>query len=45
MNAVILRPLPVTNPAQLVKLFTTTPTNPESEGSLSFAIDRCSSSG
>jgi hypothetical protein len=38
MNAVILRPLPVTNPAELVKLFTATPANPEREESLSFAM-------
>jgi predicted permease len=38
MNAVILRPLPVTNPARLVKLSTTTPANPEREESLSFAM-------
>jgi predicted permease len=38
MNAVILRTLPVTNPAQLVKLSTATPANPEREESLSFAM-------
>jgi hypothetical protein len=38
MNAVILRPLPVANPAQLAKLSTTTPANLEREESLSFAM-------
>jgi predicted permease len=38
MNAVILRPLPVANPAQLVKLSTATPASPEREESLSFAM-------
>jgi hypothetical protein len=38
MNAVVLRPLPVRNPSQLVKLSTATPANPEREGALSLAI-------
>jgi putative ABC transport system permease protein len=38
MNAVVLRPLPVRNPAQLVKLSTLTPANPEREGALSLAM-------
>jgi predicted permease len=38
MNAVVLRPLPVRNPGQLVKLSTATPANPEREGALSLAM-------
>lgn len=38
MNAVVLRPLPVRNPSQLVKLSTATPANPEREGALSLAM-------
>lgn len=38
MNAVVLRPLPVRNPAQLVKLSTSTPAEPEREGGLSLAM-------
>src|SRR5580658_10418313 len=38
MNAVVLRPLPIPNPAQLVTLSTATPVNPEREESLSLAM-------
>jgi predicted permease len=38
MNALILRPLPIPQANQLVRLFTTTPRNPEREGSLSLAM-------
>jgi putative ABC transport system permease protein len=38
MNAVLLRSLPVRNPAQLVKLSTATPAEPEREGALSLAM-------
>ncbi|MCU1260173.1 MAG: hypothetical protein JWO80_3058 [Bryobacterales bacterium] len=38
MNALILRPLPIPNPGQLIRLSTTTPTNPDREGALSLAM-------
>lgn len=38
VNALILRPLPIRKPAQLVRLFTIAPANPDSEGSLSLAM-------
>src|SRR5882724_10319363 len=38
LNALILRPLPVRDPGQLVRLFTTTPANPDREGLLSLAM-------
>jgi predicted permease len=38
MNALILRPLPVRDPGELVRLSTTTPANPERDGSLSLAM-------
>src|SRR5882724_6937150 len=38
MNALILRPLPIRDPGQLVRLSTTTPANPNREGSLSLAM-------
>jgi predicted permease len=38
VNALILRPLPIPRPAELMRLFTITPANPDSEGSLSLAM-------
>ncbi len=38
VNALILRPLPIPRPAELVRLFTIAPANPDSEGSLSLAM-------
>ncbi|MGH9718893.1 MAG: ABC transporter permease [Bryobacteraceae bacterium] len=38
LNAVILRTLPIRDPGQLVRLSTTTPQNPDREGSLSLAM-------
>lgn len=37
LNALLLRPLPVRDPARLVHLYTTTAANPDRKGSLSFA--------
>jgi predicted permease len=38
LNALILRPLPIREPGQLVRLSTTTPVNPDREGSLSLTM-------
>jgi predicted permease len=38
VNALILRPLPIPRPAELVRLFTVTAANPDSQGSLSLAM-------
>lgn len=38
MNALILRSLPIANPAQFVRLSTTTPDDPDRDGSLSLAM-------
>lgn len=38
MNALILRPLPIRDPGQLVRLSTTTPADPDREDSLSLAM-------
>jgi predicted permease len=38
VNALILRPLPIRRPAELVRLFTFAPANPDSEGGLSLAM-------
>jgi predicted permease len=38
MNALILRELPVRDPGRLVRLFTTTPQNPDREGGFSLAM-------
>src|SRR3989442_1594370 len=37
-NALIFRPLPIRDPGKLVRLSTTTPANPDREGSLSLAM-------
>jgi predicted permease len=37
LNALLLRPLPVRDPARLVHLYTTTAANPDRKGALSFA--------
>jgi hypothetical protein len=38
VNALILRPLPIRRPAELVRLFTIAPANPDSAGGLSLAM-------
>ncbi len=38
INALILRPLPIREPAKLVRIFTTTAANPDRESSLSLAM-------
>jgi predicted permease len=38
VNALILRPLPIRRPAELVRLFAIAPANPDSEGGLSLAM-------